>query len=407
MQAQAASEVAAALRVKLQPTRAREVALSRVVDQRAYDAYLRGRQAGAERRLPEAIAFYEQAIAADAGLGEAFAGIAEALHLQMALSGAPDDRARRERLQTAAKRAYELDPDLPQADVAMGLASDALADALKYFRRAIELDASYAEAYHLAGNAVHDFDPERALSLFRRSLALDPRQDAIHADIVGALGLLGRDAEARSELDAAARTGGLAAASAASLLALNDLHRERYAQAASALAALPTARSSPSRWAALLTAVRLDGRVDDALAEASALVARFPQNCEARVLLGALKFERRDAAAAHALADGALATAARESPLPSDVRCGLHAAAALQNGAQAAALLDRVSANESMLRAFAEIVMGQSGTMWIDARTYPWSLIARQPMVAEARERLDAVYARERDVARAALTGLP
>jgi hypothetical protein len=45
--------------------------------------------------------------------------------------------------------------------------------------------------------------------------------------------------------------------------------------------------------------------------------------------------------------------------------------------------------------------------MWIDARIYPWSLVARQPAVAEARERLDAAYARERDVARAALTGLP
>src|SRR6185503_7446128 len=76
VQAQVAGEVATALRVTLQPTRSREVALSRVVDHRAYDAYLRGRLASAERRLPEAITLYEQAIAADAGLGEASAGIA-------------------------------------------------------------------------------------------------------------------------------------------------------------------------------------------------------------------------------------------------------------------------------------------------------------------------------------------
>ena len=66
-----------------------------------------------------------------------------------------------------------------------------------------------------------------------------------------------------------------------------------------------------------------------------------------------------------------------------------------------------MSANESTLRAFAEVVRGQSGTMWIDARMYPWSLVARQRPVAEARERLDAAYARERDVARSALAGLP
>jgi hypothetical protein len=124
-------------------------------------------------------------------------------------------------------------------------------------------------------------------------------------------------------------------------------------------------------------------------------------------MLAALRLERREAAAAHKLADGPLAAATREPPLPSDLRCGLHAAAALQNGAQAAAILDRVSGREPMLRAFAEVVMGRSGTMWIDARLYPWSLVARQPAVVAARERLDAAYARERDVARSVLAGLP
>jgi hypothetical protein len=109
---------------------------------------------------------------------------------------------------------------------------------------------------------------------------------------------------------------------------------------------------------------------------------------------------------AHRLADGALAAASQELALPSDIRCGLHAAAALQNAAQAAALLDRVLAHEPMLRAFAQVVTGRSGTMWIDTRVYPWSLVARQPIVAEARGRLDAAYAREREIARTVLAGL-
>ncbi len=71
---------------------------------------------------------FERAIAADAGLGEAFAGLAEALRLQAGTGGAPDDAARRERVQAAAKRAYEIDPDLPAANVAMALTSDPLAD---------------------------------------------------------------------------------------------------------------------------------------------------------------------------------------------------------------------------------------------------------------------------------------
>jgi non-specific serine/threonine protein kinase len=405
VQAQVAGEVASALRVTLQPTRAREVALSRIVDQHAYELYLRGRQASAQRRLPEAIGFYEQAIAADAGLGEAFAGVAEVLHLQVA-SGAAADGAYQQRLSAAAKRAYEIDPDLPQANVAMGLASEPLADALKFLRRAVELDPSYAEAYHLIGDAIQDFDPARAITFYQRSLALDPQQRVIHVDLAATLSMLGRNEEARTELNT---VGGSPAGVdvVAGLLAELEFRQERYAQAAAGLSAMRGLRAAPSFWELFVAALRLDGRTDDALAEATALQAKFPQDCEARALLAALRLERRDAAAAHRLADDHLAIAKSASALPSDVRCGLHAAAALQNGTDAAALLDRIVGSERMLRSFAEDVTGRSGTMWIDIRTYPWSLIARQPVVAEARERLEAAYARKRDEAKAALSGLP
>ncbi len=405
VQAQVAEQVARALRLTLQPTRGREVALSRVVDQRAYGLYLRGRQATAERRLPQAIGFYEQAIAADAGLGEAFAGLAEALRLQVGLNGAADDAAHRERVQTAAKRAYELDPDLPQANVAMALASDGLAETMKYFRRAIELDPSYADAYHLIGGALTDIDPERAVAFFRTSLTLDPRQDAVHTHLAEALLLLDQDDDVKNELKAVSPAGP-AAGNAAALLALNDVRHERYAQAVAAFAAIPAVKLVPSFSAGLVGALRLAGRPDEALAEAAALAARFPQDCEAAAMLAALRLERREAAPAHRLADRALA-AAQESALPSEIRCGLHAAAALQDASAAAELLDRIARSEPLLRSFARGVQGQSGTMWIDPRTYPWSLVARQPAVAEARERLDAAYTREREIARAELKGLP
>ena len=55
VQAQVAGDVAQALRVKLQPTPSSARAASRLVDPRAYELYLRGRQAAAERHLPEAI----------------------------------------------------------------------------------------------------------------------------------------------------------------------------------------------------------------------------------------------------------------------------------------------------------------------------------------------------------------
>jgi TolB-like protein len=406
VQAEVASDVANALRLKLQPTASSARAASRLVDQRAYTWYLRGRQATAEGRLPEAISAYDQAIGVDPGLVEAFAGMAEALHLQVAFTGAPDDRTHGDRLRTAAERAYQLDPDLPQANVAMGLSSEPLADALKYLRRAVELDASYAEAHHLIGDQLHDFDPERAIAFFRQSLALDPRLDVSRTRIASALGLLGRDEEARRELAAMARPDshlGLISA----MRAATDLRAGRYEQAAATLAAMRDVRSAPPFWSSLVAAFRLSGRTDDALTEATLLATRFPQDCEARVMLAALQLERRDAASAHRLAGGPLAVANLESPLPSDIRCGLHAAAALQDGGRAAALLVRVAAQEGPLRAFAAVVMGQSGAMWVEPRMYPWSLVAAQPRVVAARTQLAAAYAREREIAKAALAGLP
>ena len=405
MQAQIAEDVAAALRVKLQPTGSSARAASRLVDRRGYELYLRGREAAAERRLPDAVALYEQAIAADAGLSEAFAGIAEALIGQASAVAVPD-QATRARARTAGARAYELDPDLPEANVAMGLSADALSDALKYLRRAVELDPSHADADRLIGDQIADFDRDQAIGFYRKSLTLDPRLDISRIDLAGALSLAGRSDEARKELQAVSRTG-VAAPLIDSMNALIDLHAGQYAEAAAALSALPDVRSMPSPWAALAAAFRLASRPDDALSEATALQRRFPQDCEARAVLAALLFERKEAAAAHRLADGPVAMAGLESPLPSDIRCALHAAAAVQNPAAAAALLDKVQADESRLRGFAAGTHGAPGSAWISARTYPWSLIASQPPVVAARQRLDTAYAREREISRTVLAGLP
>jgi tetratricopeptide (TPR) repeat protein len=143
---------------------------SRLLDPRAYELYLRGRQVSAERNLAGAIKLYEQAIAADTGLAEAYAGLSEALSLNF--GGLVDDASLIARQKQAADRAYEIDPDLPQANVAVALAADGLAEALKYLRRAVDADASYAEAIHLIGDLIADFDPERAVGFYRKSLTL-------------------------------------------------------------------------------------------------------------------------------------------------------------------------------------------------------------------------------------------
>jgi tetratricopeptide (TPR) repeat protein len=365
--------------------------------------YLRGRHAASARHLPEAISLYEQATAADTGLAEAFAALADTLRQQVAFPDGRDDATYRERLRSAAERAYALDPDLPQANVAIGLTKVPLADALKYLRHAVEIDPSYAEGYHLIGEQLQDFDPEQAISLFRKSLTLDSRLDVSHSALASTLTLLARYDEARAELKSIAHTG---AVPVTGLVALTDLHSGHYAEAVSGLAAMPGIRSATSFWSLLVAALRLANRWDEAMAEASLMNGRFPQDCDARVTLAALRFEYREPAVAHKLADPVRRTVNLESPAPPVVRCGLRAAAALGDGLGAAALLDRIAGQESLLRPFASVVAGQSGTMILDSRIYPWSVVAPEPAVRAARQRLEHAYTRERDVARRALAGM-
>src|SRR5262249_24112788 len=136
VQSQVAEDVARALRLKLQPTAASERAAQRLVDRGAYDAYLRGRQAAAQRQLGVAKEQVARAIAIDDGLAEAHAGLAEVLHLEAVFAGAADDPVRRAQLKKAAERAYELAPDLPQANLANALAAESFDGALTYLKRA-------------------------------------------------------------------------------------------------------------------------------------------------------------------------------------------------------------------------------------------------------------------------------
>ena len=244
LQAQMAGDIASALHVTLRPTRAREVALARAIDPQAYDLYLRGKDAAAARSHADAVKLYEQAIAADAGIGEAFAGIAIAVQRQIDRAEAADDPPHRDRLLAAAKRSYEIDPDLPQANVAMGVASASLADALKFLRRAIELDPSDGEAPYLVGKELDDFDPELALAFFEKSIAVDPRLDANRTAVAAVLWRLGRDDEARAAVSAL-KSDAMASARVSRMAALADLHQERYGAAVQQLVALPDLRSTP------------------------------------------------------------------------------------------------------------------------------------------------------------------
>ena len=388
VQAQVAEDVARALRLKLQPTAASERAAARMVDRRAYDAYLRGRQAVAQRQPGRARVLFEQAIGMDDGLAEAHAGLAEALHFESVFDGAVDDPVRRARLKQAAERAYELAPDLPQANLANALASESFDEALNYLKRAIGFDPSYSEAFHQIGDQIEGFDPERAIRFYRQALTFDPGMDVNHADITSCLSTLGRFDEARQELESAPDTSGWKT----SLRMALELDRGRYDRALETLERGNLVKELPILALSQVTLLRMVNRRDEALRVATRLVQTQPSFCEAKAVLAGLRAERGQVAAARQLVAPALRAGASMEVGPSAIRCAVTSAAAIGDANAAAALLDRIASSERLLRYWAFEVRWESGSKTLRRNLFPWMGVYNQPVFAAARGRLDGAY---------------
>lgn len=202
LQEQAAEDIAQALDLRLQPSAATARLASRQIDRSAYELYLHGRQAMADGDAARAATYYQDAVATDAALPEAFAGLARALHFAPA-RGSADEAARRERIKAAAERAYQLDPDLASANVAMAFASQALPLTLQYLRHAIDLDPSNGDTYRDVADVIRIADPAMSDAFMARARALDPRPSS-GATTAGAAGVAGRPAPAAAGKQASA-----------------------------------------------------------------------------------------------------------------------------------------------------------------------------------------------------------
>lgn len=395
-------QIAEALKLELRPTAASARAASRQVDAAAYLLYLQGRQAAAERRLPDAIKAFEAAASTDDGFVEAFAALAEALRLD-AEGGLPADGGRADRMRAAAERAYQLDPDVPQADVAMGLASASLAQALGYLRHAIELDPSYAEAFRQVGDQIQDFDPERAIAFYQQALGLDPRFDVVRGALARAWLALDRPDDARSAIAAVPLEAGGGGGRAAVTLAI-DLEQGRYDGVVAAAQRPPSL--SEAFWLEFPVALRTAGRRDEAFEAATRLAAASGHPCEARALLAGLTLERGAQAAARQLAAPILGAASEETASPSLVRCAVLASAGIGDERGTAALLDRIAARETWLRSWAAGIGASTGRVSLRGRVYPWKGLVDKPSLVASRRRLEDAYGHEREAAGRALTGV-
>jgi TolB-like protein/DNA-binding winged helix-turn-helix (wHTH) protein/tetratricopeptide (TPR) repeat protein len=142
------------IRVKLTPGEQARLASVRPLNPEAHVAYAKGRffwNKRTDEGLRTAVEFFEQAIEKDPGYALAYVGLADSWVPRAWYAYLPPKEAF-PRAKEAVTRALELDPDLAEAHTTLGFINlyhdwDWTA-AEREFRRAIQLNANYANAHH-------------------------------------------------------------------------------------------------------------------------------------------------------------------------------------------------------------------------------------------------------------------
>jgi eukaryotic-like serine/threonine-protein kinase len=184
-----ARAIVAALRVTLQRPSREGLVKTATTDLAAHDLYLQGRFHWNRRTyesMPQAVRYFERAVARDSTYAEAYAALAEA-YVLLPIYGASPAAEAFPRARSAALRALALDSTLGNAHATLGLVREQYeydwAGAERELRRAIELDPGYATAHQwyaeylsLTGRAAE------ARSEAERAVALDPLSPVIRVD---------------------------------------------------------------------------------------------------------------------------------------------------------------------------------------------------------------------------------
>jgi adenylate cyclase len=201
-----AQAVAEQLKTALLITPAQEAHQTANVE--AHNLYLKGRFL-ADRDTPadlgQAVLLYEQALQLDPSYAQAWAWLAYAHIRRIAQGGEPDSAENHERALTAAKRAIELNPNLPEgysslATVNMQFERD-WAAAAQALDKAAALDPNHVLVDQIRGHLSAAIGtPEEAMAHFRRAVDADPLNMLPRKYLGRALYYQGRPAEAVAEL---------------------------------------------------------------------------------------------------------------------------------------------------------------------------------------------------------------
>ena len=181
LQGELAKEMTSMLRMRLTGEDEKRMAKSYTVNPEAYQAYLKGRywwNKRTEEGLNKGIEYFRQAIEKDPTYAVAYAGLADC-YSSLAEYNIVLPKEAFPRANEAALKALEIDDTLAEAHTSLAKIKTAYdwdrSGADREFRRAIELNPSYATAHQWYGEALGQMGRlNEAVAQYKRALELDP-----------------------------------------------------------------------------------------------------------------------------------------------------------------------------------------------------------------------------------------
>ncbi|UCC83110.1 MAG: tetratricopeptide repeat protein [Gemmatimonadota bacterium] len=205
LQTRVAEAIAHEIRLALSPREAERLARRTEVDPAAQEAYMRGRALWRTRSpdvMGRALTYLEDAVASDSTFALAWSALADVYTMGSFYGGLDVTADEAQRLgERSARRALELDPDLPEAHAALAGARYWGAwdteTGERELLRALELNPNLAQAHNWLGDVTNSRgNAEEALPSFRRARDLDPFSPLMNRDLARSLFYLGRCEEA-------------------------------------------------------------------------------------------------------------------------------------------------------------------------------------------------------------------
>jgi serine/threonine protein kinase/Flp pilus assembly protein TadD len=179
IQDEIAKNIVRALEIKLSNREKSALGKVKTQDVQAYDFYIRGRayfhQSHQDKTLL-AIQMFKKAIQKDKSYALAYAGLADSYSTLYMYFDKKDEHL--EQALSASRKAFDLDPDLPEAHASLGLAlaqNNQFEEAVKEFETAVQLNPNFFEAYYEYARICRSHGKhEQSVKLFEKASLVRP-----------------------------------------------------------------------------------------------------------------------------------------------------------------------------------------------------------------------------------------